>query len=1465
VLSPSDPAPAKPRAEARVAWRRLRKAVRRPTVWAVLAVIVVLFLSGVPVQPGYRSSGQQSPDTAVLPAAHASAASPATGQTAKAVAQRPSLLQEARGPVGRTLCLSGIIGACPSSGSSSEAAAAAAPAGSVSPLGDPPSSWKQLTPPAGNPNPSARDSVAEAYYPAGHEVLLFGGTYSGFAFYGDTWGFSDGKWTELISNTSCTPKTCPTARGGAMMAYDPAKQAMLLFGGLNFTVTFNDTWLFANNSWTNITANLSVSPSPRFDGSMTYDSLDNYILLYGGEGLNFNTLPDTWKFANGEWTNITGSVGTAPSARAGAAIADSPSGYIMLFGGEDVYDNGSDTYIITNPCNPAGEEVAWWFYEGKWSIESGYENTCIASPASPSPSTAVPDASGVAAPPCARYGAALGWSPKNNRFVLYGGYGYPTSASDVCQGSATYLNDTWSYDLEPGGVFLWNNVSGGTVPVARAYMGYATDYSDDYFEIFGGGNGFLSELNDTWRFYEAVFAKLTGPQSIATSGEVLFRIPYTVLGYGGTGSLNYQLSVKNTRNSNQLTTGVCDWFYNASSTPLPYNGTVVIRCDPKPSNFGIYRITLTVTDEGNGSRPTATANWTTTVVPPEEMYIYSEYAGYFYAGVDFKNTFTIYAEVANFSASSLTATIGGQSLSFAQSSHTRWWNATDVQMSSFSPGTTIQATADFSNWTENVTFYVQMISTPSWLGTLFKATGASQSISSKGAGPFNKTYTITEQYNWNLGNSTNFSIPVPLVGGQYGLIPSVNVTFNATSAGNLSVLGTLSLTPPTITIGPASLKITASIQMAGTFDVVGSGVQWGQAQANVQVSASLSASIPIYGFSLFGCNVGFTLQLTISPTITLQMILAPLQAGGEQIISGVAVEIQKFLGSFSLALSAAINFGIGIASIGLGVGLSVAVAFQLNPFSVYAGWVNGTIFVTAQFLWWSDSFNIVGPATVFSWGAAAPRDDSEAPFVGTSYDEGNDSKWTVQVEYYKASDYDGNVWNPAASSGPAISDIYPWTEVAGAAAFNGAYLFYTDDNTSLPESAGLLLSGARLNSTTNAFSAAPAPRDSADYELANPEAATLSDGSIYVVWSALPSAESSVDSPLNLTSIELQGADFRPNTDQWSSVRTFSTGGFAQSYQVDGTGTSAKVLELTSEQPFLGNKAPEHLVEYDEGSAAILANVSTTDLSEIVSFRAASNLAVVESLGGNFSLVSLPSGDTIPISYSPPSGSSLISATFAIGSSTTLVLLYREATASDLVVYDTATGQTLGTLPIGADELQAEGISSNATTYVFVRTAAGVDGWAEAAGTFTNLTTLSLPGVVSYGLVQAASSIVVYAIVPTGGTATEPIRELDLTEIGAALPQVTVPPSVKSSSSSLPASDYALYLGVAAAGVVALLSVVAVLTRRKPPASSSAPAAWTGPRSGTSTEPSAGGSGGTPPSGASADPPSSPPAPPTSG
>jgi hypothetical protein len=184
-------------------------------------------------------------------------------------------------------------------------------------------------------SPPARAEASMAYDAAAQSTILYGGeayrtlvsaateTYVG-ADYNDTWSFSAGQWTQLH------PSNSPGARDSAMMAYDPATQEVVLFGGFNWTIySTADTWAFANGTWNQVPG--GAGPSSRNSGALAYDANLGGLVLFGGhDGWLF--LSDTWLWANSTWTDLGGSA-AGPAPRWGASEAPDAAGCLLLFGG----------------------------------------------------------------------------------------------------------------------------------------------------------------------------------------------------------------------------------------------------------------------------------------------------------------------------------------------------------------------------------------------------------------------------------------------------------------------------------------------------------------------------------------------------------------------------------------------------------------------------------------------------------------------------------------------------------------------------------------------------------------------------------------------------------------------------------------------------------------------------------------------------------------------------------------------------------------------------------------------------------------------------------------------------------------------------------------------------------------------------------------------------------------------------
>jgi N-acetylneuraminic acid mutarotase len=100
---------------------------------------------------------------------------------------------------------------------------------------------------------------------------------------GRTWSYNFEKnlWKEMNPNPS------PPTRLGHGMAYDKESDRIIIFGGFggkgaNDTVCFSDTWAYDynTNSWTKM--NPKISPSARIYFAMTYDNLNDKVILWGG-------------------------------------------------------------------------------------------------------------------------------------------------------------------------------------------------------------------------------------------------------------------------------------------------------------------------------------------------------------------------------------------------------------------------------------------------------------------------------------------------------------------------------------------------------------------------------------------------------------------------------------------------------------------------------------------------------------------------------------------------------------------------------------------------------------------------------------------------------------------------------------------------------------------------------------------------------------------------------------------------------------------------------------------------------------------------------------------------------------------------------------------------------------------------------------------------------------------------------
>ena len=269
--------------------------------------------------------------------------------------------------------------------------------------------------PAGPTTTAAPDlrtsGMSMSYDTADGEFVLFGGYTPCSSFQcptNATWTFARGVW----SGPLVLPHA-PPVRSDAAMTYDANAGGVLLFGGQDYGLVLNDTWLFRSGTWTNLTD--PVGPAPRAGATLTFDPEEHASVLFGGCDPTFGLVcySDTWTWSPGVgWARL--SVGSAPPARwVAAATFDPIAGALVLFGGG--YSCGQSDCLLQD---------TWEFYSNAWWKIA--------------PSASIPDA---------REAAAMAPDAALGGVVLYGGsLGFSMSGTI---GTWLFAGGAWSL-LVPG-------------------------------------------------------------------------------------------------------------------------------------------------------------------------------------------------------------------------------------------------------------------------------------------------------------------------------------------------------------------------------------------------------------------------------------------------------------------------------------------------------------------------------------------------------------------------------------------------------------------------------------------------------------------------------------------------------------------------------------------------------------------------------------------------------------------------------------------------------------------------------------------------------------------------------------------------------------------------------------------------------------------------------------------------------
>jgi hypothetical protein len=294
--------------------------------------------------------------------------------------------------------------------------------------------WAQVTTTG---TPPGRSGQAMAYDSARQRVVMFGGEGSSGVLR-DTWEYNGATstWTSRVTTTG------PSARLNALLVYDPVRAVTVLFGGNNFTTTTtnNETWEWNGTTWTQRAP--TASPSIRHSASGAWDPVRQRVVLFGGVLASGNS-NEVWEFDGTTWSLRAG-VGTPPSARFGAAVAyDVARSRLVVSGGNTGGMSQFDTWelgttwqeVTTAPLSPARYFAAAAFHTATARTVSACGNgtSGILASASSFDGTTW---TALASAPTSRGWVVMTSDSTRGKLVLFGGYNNVTGL---------FFNDTWEY------------------------------------------------------------------------------------------------------------------------------------------------------------------------------------------------------------------------------------------------------------------------------------------------------------------------------------------------------------------------------------------------------------------------------------------------------------------------------------------------------------------------------------------------------------------------------------------------------------------------------------------------------------------------------------------------------------------------------------------------------------------------------------------------------------------------------------------------------------------------------------------------------------------------------------------------------------------------------------------------------------------------------------------------------------
>jgi hypothetical protein len=332
--------------------------------------------------------------------------------------------------------------------------------------------------------------------------------------------------------------------------YYPLSNSMIVFGGRNAAGDPTDEMWSLNlstNQWTKLTP-LNVAPFSRYTQNAHYDSLNNRMIIWSGQGASQALFNDVWayNFSTSLWQQLwpDGNINGVPLKRYGtASVFDPLKRHFVTFAGFSTSGRFEDTWTFNVDSN-AWQERTNGIYPPKRCLHAAV------------------------------------FAPDMRKMVMYAG-----------QHDAGPLDDIWTLNMDN---YSWQNVTPAFRPPARFWN--STIYSGNAVVIFGGLGA--SALDDMWKFstntnqWEQVSQGTLKPGPRWGHTAVYAEGQDRMIIFGGQGDSLYkdtwQFSNVSVIGIQQINNNIPKNFLLEQNYPNPFNPITNIRF--QLSNGGVVRL-----------------------------------------------------------------------------------------------------------------------------------------------------------------------------------------------------------------------------------------------------------------------------------------------------------------------------------------------------------------------------------------------------------------------------------------------------------------------------------------------------------------------------------------------------------------------------------------------------------------------------------------------------------------------------------------------------------------------------------------------------------------------------------------------------------------------------------------------------------------------------------------------------------